>query len=359
MSTGKTVIVAMSGGVDSSVCAGLLLRQGYNVIGATLLFRPCDDDGQVSWCCGRGAEESARQVAQKLGFPHYVLDCAKEFEEEILRPAWKEYDRGRTPSPCILCNERIKFRLLLEFGKKLGATKVATGHYARVHLNGSNTLLRGKDPSKDQSYFLFTLSKEHLDAAIFPLGDYLKSEIRELARDMDLPCAERPESQDACFQHKEGGFSEALRQRFHGPRRTGEVVDSFGNLLGTHDGIHKYTVGQRKGLGIAMGRRAYVAGIEAARNRIVLTDDVEAIKSTQLFASSFFWTGGVKPNLPVACEGQIRYRHKSSPAKASITDDGRLRVIFENPQKAVAPGQAVVLYDGVRVIGGGWIDGTR
>lgn len=356
MTTKETVIVAMSGGVDSSVAAGLLLREGYNVIGATLLFRPCDDDGKVSWCCGRGAEESARSVAQRLGFPHYVLDCAAEFEREVLRPAWSEYDRGRTPSPCILCNEQIKFRLLVDLGKKLGATKVATGHYAMVGQNGSKTLLRGRDRRKDQSYFLFSLSKEHLDAAIFPLGTYQKHEIRTLAKEMELSCAERPESQDACFQYEKGGFSEALRQRFGGVRRPGQVIDEQGILLGQHGGIHKYTVGQRKGLGIALGRRAYVATIDPRHNRIVLTSDLELIKSPELYASDLSWTGGMIPSLPMSCEAQIRYRHKPAAATADVTAAGHLKVVFDTPQKAITPGQAVVLYRGDQVLGGGWID---
>ncbi len=358
MTKKETVVVAMSGGVDSSVAAGLLRRAGHEVIGATLRLRPCEghDDGEVSWCCSRGAEEQSRAVCGVLGIPHYVLDAAAAFEAAVLRTAWLEYDRGRTPSPCVICNEKIKFARLLELARKVGADRVATGHYARAHREGGLPVLRrGADRQKDQSYFLFTLSREQLDAAVFPLGGYTKPEVRQLAREMGFANAERKESQDACFVMKEAGFAEALRLKFGGAARRGEIVDPAGNVLGAHDGVHLYTVGQRKGLGVALGSRAYVSRIDGDKRRVVLTDDPACLESRVLRASPVIWTGGVAATLPRRCEAQIRYRHAPSPARVEATDGG-LSLTFDAPQRAVAPGQAAVLYDGDRVLGGGWID---
>ena len=348
----------MSGGVDSSVAAAILQKEGYTVIGATLRLRPCDDDGEVSWCCGRGAEEQSRAVAGVLGIPHYVVDAAEAFEKSVLRPSWDQYERGRTPSPCILCNEKIKFQLLLEFGAKLGATRVATGHYARLKRTETGTaLLRGRDPNKDQSYFLFSLTEAHLEAALFPLGSLTKPEVRALARGMTFPNAERKESQDACFvSQREGGFAETLRMRFGAAATPGNVVDDTGRVLGVHGGIHHFTVGQRKGLGIATGRRSYVSRIDPTGD-VVLSDGVQSLMSGSLTASGLVWTGGVPPEeATFRCKAQIRYRHNPVWGEATVLEDHRLHLKFDAPQKAVAPGQAVVLYDGDQVLGGAWID---
>ncbi|MDJ0765148.1 MAG: tRNA 2-thiouridine(34) synthase MnmA [Myxococcota bacterium] len=359
MSREKTVVVAMSGGVDSSVAAGLLKQDGYIAIGATLRFHPCDEETDVSWCCGRGAVEQARAVAGKLGIPHYSVDCADAFAARVLEPAWRAYDRGRTPSPCILCNRDIKFEMLLDLAHKLGANKVATGHYARLNRDPDThdpMLLRGLDPSKDQSYFLFSLTRDHLEAAVFPLGAYRKQDVRRVAKSLGFSNADRPESQDACFFHREDGFAETLRRRFRAPARPGQVVDPSGRPLGTHEGIHRFTIGQRKGLGIALGNRAYVTNIDADRAEVTLSDSPEAIQSNRLVATDVTWTGDVTPALPVKCRAQIRYRHKATDATAALLEDGRLAVVFDTPQTAIAPGQAVVLYDGDQVLGGGWID---
>lgn len=351
----------MSGGVDSSVAAGLLKRAGHDVIGATLRLKPCgDDDGEVRWCCSRGAEELSRAVCGVLGVPHYVVDAADEFAEAVLRPAWDEYDRGRTPSPCVVCNEKIKMQLLLDLAHKLGADKVATGHYARVERDedtGVPVLRRGVDRQKDQSYFLFSLPRKQLAAAVFPLGGYTKPEIRRIAKEMGFANAERQESQDACFVMAEASFAEALRQRFEGDPKPGRIVDPAGKVLGEHHGIHRYTVGQRKGLGIALGRPAYVSRIDGETREVTLTDDPDALESSTLTAAPLIWTGGVRTELPLRCVAQIRYRHKPRPALAEETPDGGLKLTFDTPERAIAPGQAVVLYDGDRVLGGGWIDG--
>ena len=360
MTERPTVVAAMSGGVDSSVAAALLKQAGYNVIGATLRLRPCGDEDNAKWCCSRGAEEQSRAVAGVLEIPHYVLDASDVFETEILRPAWEEYDNGRTPSPCIRCNDRIKFKLLMDLGKKLGATHVATGHYARVEQTEAGPrLFRGKDPTKDQSYFLFSLPVEYLRAALFPLGDLQKTEVRKSARGYKFPNAERKDSQDACFSYGEEGFAEALRIRFNAVSRPGAVMNMRGERVGNHQGIHLYTVGQRKGLRIAVGKRAYVSRIDADKDRIYLTDNPTDLACKALYASGVTWTGGVPPALPLRCEAQIRYRRRPARVEVALTDTGELKLTFDVPESAAAPGQAVVLYDGDRVLGGGWIDRTE
>lgn len=346
----------MSGGVDSSVAAGLLLRQEYDVVGVTLIFRPCDDADNVSWCCGRGAQENARAVCQSLGIRHYAIDCAKEFEAAVLKPAWDTYRSGRTPSPCILCNADIKFKIIMERAQKLGATKLATGHYAIIEHGDTPVLRRGTYAPKDQTYFLYSLNRAQLNFTLFPLGRLKKSEVRELAREMGFVNAERKESQDACFVTADGNFQDALRQRFHSPKTPGKIVDPDGKILGRHNGVYNFTIGQRKGLNIALGRRAFVSKIDAGTNQVVLTTDEKDLLSTTVLADKVSWTGDVQPEFPLRCEAQIRYRSKPSAGSATLLADGRLQVVFDEPQKAVAPGQALVLYDGDRVVGGGWID---
>lgn len=356
----KTVVAAMSGGVDSSVAAALLVQQGYRVIGVTLLFRPCDDDGSVNWCCGVGAAEQAGAVAGGLGIPHYALDCSAEFERDVLRPAWTEYERGRTPSPCVHCNRAVKFGFLMRFADKVGADFIASGHYARLEGYDDPSgprLKRGFDPNKDQSYFLFSLQKQQLGRVLFPLGDLSKPEVRELARRNGFRNAERKESQDACFAYPDGGFAEGLRKRFGGKSTKGFFVDDAGSKLGPHKGIHRYTVGQRKGLGIALGTRAYVAGIEAETGNIEVSSDPKKLVSTGLVAEDLNWIG-IKPPSPhetLSCKVQIRYRHRAVPARVTLREDGQALTIFDEPQNAVAPGQAVVFYHEEEVLGGGWI----
>ena len=274
----------------------------------------------------------------------------------VLEPSWRDYAGGRTPSPCILCNEKLKFGYLLDRAKKLGASKIATGHYARIeHLeDGMPILRRGHYSAKDQTYFLYSLNREQLDATLFPLGTLTKAEVREHARGMGFSNAERPESQDACFVMEEGGFAEALRQRFDAPATKGQIVDRSGAPLKKHTGIHNYTIGQRKGLGVALGKKAYVTSINPD-GKVVLSDEPEDLMSTSLQASNITWTGDVIPQFPLSCKAQIRYRHQ--PAEATVTASGDVvHVQFAEPQKAIAPGQAVVFFADDRVLGGGWID---
>jgi len=340
----------MSGGVDSSAVAGLLARRGCRVVGATLAMAPGDAEGSIA---------QAQAVAGALGFEHRAVDCEAAFREEVLAPAWREYDRGRTPSPCVVCNDRIKFRTLAALADEVGAERIATGHYARLEPDPGGrgvALLRGVDADKDQSYFLHALSDEHLRRALFPLGALRKSEVRAVARDMGLPNADRADSQDTCFAGGEAGFAEALRLSFGGRARGGAIVGTDGRELGRHGGVHRYTIGQRKGLGIALGGRAYVCRIDGGTGRVVLSEDPADLESIGLEASGFRWIGGPAPTGPFRCEAQIRYRHRAATATAELLGGGLLRVRFDGKVRAVAPGQAVVLYRGERVLGGGWIE---
>jgi tRNA-specific 2-thiouridylase len=348
---GRTpIVVALSGGVDSAAAAGLLARAGLHVVGATLVMQPGGPGDAVT---------QARAVAAALGIEHRVVDCAAAFRAEVLAPAWREYDRGRTPSPCVLCNDRIKLRALAALADELGAERIATGHYARIGPapDGHGVALRrGVDPAKDQSYFLHALSKEHLARVAFPLGGLAKAEVRALARELGLPNAARAESQDACFAGGEAGFAEALRLAFGGCARGGAIVGPGGAALGRHGGVHRFTIGQRKGLGVALGGRAYVCRIDGATGDVVLSDDPRDLESDGLDAAGFCWIGGPVPAGPFRCAAQIRYRHGAAAATAELLAGGRLRVRFEAKVRAVAPGQAVVLYRGDRVLGGGWIE---
>ena len=361
------VAVAMSGGVDSSVAAALLRREGHDVFGVTVRLWRCDEGAEAGrggrTCCGVDDLEQARAAAGLIGIPHYVIDCRSEFDAMVLEPVWREYARGRTPNPCVLCNERIKFGRLLDRAAELGADRIATGHYARIRRDaegGAVALLRGVDPGKDQSYFLFALSDAQLAGTLTPLGDLTKEAVRELARELGLPNAERRESQDACLLVGGDGFAESLRQRFDGEPRPGSLVDPEGRHLGDHQGVHTFTIGQRRRLGIALGRRAYVLAIRADAGEVVVGSDERALFSRGLVASGVRWIGRTDPAGPVRCEVKIRYRHRA--ARAVVEPDGEdedptaVRVRFDEPQRAVTPGQAAVFYDGDLVLGGGWID---
>ncbi len=354
MSGGSRIAVAMSGGVDSSTAAALLMEQGHEVLGITLQFRknPARDDAGT--CCGDDAILQAQRAAHKLGIDHRVVDCSEAFEEQILRAAWSEYDQGRTPNPCIHCNAVIKFGLLLEHALAQGATSLATGHYARIlREEGQAPLLcRGKDRNKDQSYFLFALSQRQLQHALFPLGEHTKEEIRQLARGFGLPNAERPESQDACFKTAETGFAEALRLKFNSPHRPGDFVDTQGQHLGRHPGIHLFTIGQRRGHGLALGQRAYVMSIDAESSRVMITTREQDLEAQGLVARDVRWA--VPP--PGSFEGEVQIRYRSQAVAAVIEMDGERAIAhFKTPHRAVTPGQAAVFYRGSTVIGGGWI----
>lgn len=355
----QRVVVAMSGGVDSSVAAALLKDAGNAVIGVTLKFQECHEARGSRSCCGVDGIARARAVAGQLGIPHYVLDCVREFERDVLRPAWDEYAAGRTPSPCLLCNERIKFGLLLEWARRVGADCVATGHYARVEqaADGGPVLLRGLDPQKDQSYFLAGLRREQLAALVFPVGRLNKVAVREMGRSMGLSTAEARESQDACLVGADQSFAEMLRERFSAAFRQGTIVDEAGTVLGRHPGIHHFTVGQRRGLGVSSTSRRWVKEVRATEGVVVVTDREEALLSRRLMAVGMSWlVPRPSDGSVLECMVQVRYRHTATPASVSCGAIGTIAVTFHEPVRAVTPGQAAVLYDGDRVIGRGWID---
>lgn len=352
------VVVAMSGGVDSSVAAALLIDDGCRVIGVTLHMHSCQVETTESPICGSASRTRAGEVAGLLGIPHYELDCRQQFLETVLRYGWTEYSRGRTPNPCIVCNEYIKFGFLLEFARSLGAARIATGHYVRKEAgsDGRCYLRRGEDRGKDQSYFLFSLSLRQLEAAVFPLGTLTKSRVREKARSLGLPIADLEESQDACFSGQGEAFAENLRQRFHGSAQGGELVDGEGKVLGMHRGIHRFTIGQRRNLGIALGRKAWVMGIDPSMARVVVTHDEGDLFAEGLIATGVRWHLPVADCGPISCSVQVRYRSKAAPAIVKPVGGDSVCVIFSEPVRAVTPGQAAVFYDGDRLLGGGWIE---
>ena len=355
------VAVALSGGVDSSVALGLLAEEGYEVIGVTMQLVDCQDSTGVKVCCGAEAIAAARKVCRHVGVDHRVLDCRERFSKTILKKAWQEYERGRTPSPCIICNSTIKFGFLLEEALSWDFQWVATGHHAQIGEgnDGRRTLLKGEDGNKDQSYFLFDLSKEQMAHIIFPVGSMTKAQVREEARRMHLPTAERIESTDACFQREGESFAESLMKRFKGKVTPGAFVDDDGNGLGRHRGLHNFTIGQRRGLGVDLGYRLWVKSIDSD-GTVTLTKDEKGLFASSLFARDFTWTGRDaewKPQSPLICTVKIRYRHMPAKAVVTLLEDGRAKIEFEEEQRAITPGQAVVFYSGDEVIGGGWIEG--
>jgi tRNA-specific 2-thiouridylase len=351
------IVVAMSGGVDSSVAAALLKQAGHALIGVTLKLQECHDAHGSKSCCGVDGVTRARDVAGSLGIPHYVLDCVKDFEQMVLLPAWREYAGGRTPSPCLLCNEHVKFGLLLDWAERLGVPRVATGHYARLEKDeaGQPMLLRGRDTDKDQSYFLAGLSRGQLARAVFPVGHLRKPEVRALAKRHDLPTAETPESQDACLVEPGQSFSEMLRKRFVAPAKTGAIVDDDGHVVGQHAGIHVFTIGQRKGLPAGAASRRWVKSISPETGQVTVTGNVADLVGTEFVAKKVNWLAGALPAATLPCAVQVRYRHASEPATVEAQADGDLRVTLAKPVKAITPGQAAVFYDGDRTLGRGWI----
>ncbi len=358
---GKTVVVAMSGGVDSSVAAALLLERGYKVVGITMnLFSLPEEvcrSEELRSCCGRRALEDAHRVALDLGIPHYAVDLRGEFETEVIADFSREYGRGRTPNPCIRCNERIKFRVLYDRASRLGAGLIATGHHARLKrdaASGRILLRKGKDRAKDQSYFLYRLSQPQLIRALFPVGDFVKAEVRNKARRLALPVAERPESQETCFAPL-GNYPDFLAGRAPEAFRPGPIVDTDGRVLGKHRGIGYYTVGQRRGLGISSAGPLYVMSIDARRNAVIVGPEID-LYAKSLLASSIRLVGLGRLDGPITVRAKIRYKHEAAKALVTPLALGRVKVEFERPQRAVTPGQSVVFYRRDVVLGGGIIE---
>jgi len=353
---GKRVVVAMSGGVDSSVAAALLVEQGYEVVGVTMHLA-----GEASRCCSLEDAEDARRVAESLGIRFYVANYTSEFRREVMEAFADEYLAGRTPIPCVACNQRFKFRHLLDRARALGACAVATGHYARVDWDpagGRHRLRAALDPAKDQSYFLFDLNQDQLAWSLFPLGAMRKDEVRGHARRLGLATAEKPESQEICFV-PDGDYASVVEKlRPEASAGAGKVVDASGRVLGWHRGVHRFTVGQRRGLGIASAERLFVVGLDAAKRHVVVgrADDLVAHHAT---LKGVTWVAGAPPANPCRVTVRVRYRHEGAAAEVRLTDENGAVVQFEEGVRAVAPGQAAVFYHGDIVLGGGWIAGAQ
>ena len=345
----------MSGGLDSSVVAALLREQGHDVIGLTLhLFK------EGSRCCSIEDIQRARRICDLLDIPHASINLVDEFEETIIRPFIDAYAAGRTPSPCVLCNEFIKFGALQERALQLGCSHVATGHYVRLEQRDDGWhLFRARDAKKDQSYFLHRLSQTQLAGSLFPLAGWSKTEVAAYAEQRQLPVSvsSKDESQDLCFLTDAGHvpFVEKYRPELRAP---GPILASSGRRLGTHEGIHRFTVGQRKGIGVAAPERLYVKALDPVENRVIVGRRDEVFSAT-FDIDAMHWIAGAPPPLPFACAVRVRYRHEATACHIEPAADGRLRALLDEPQFAVTPGQAAVLYADDEVLGGGWISTTE
>ncbi|HEY8715673.1 MAG TPA: tRNA 2-thiouridine(34) synthase MnmA, partial [Candidatus Acidoferrum sp.] len=358
-----------SGGVDSSVVAALLQERNGAVVGLTMQLwnqRRLPELQAVSGataghrCCSIDDVYDAKRVAQHLDFPHYVVNFEEQFEDRVVRPFVNQYLAGRTPIACTNCNTDIKFAPLLRMARQVGATKLATGHYARIRKNdetGRWELLRARDESKDQSYFLWGLTQEQLAGSEFPLGELTKEEVRAVARRANLPVAEKPESMELCFVPS-GNYVQFIhayaKDQNIARGAGGEIVTEDGEVLARHDGVHQFTVGQRKGLGFSTGKALYVLSIDLQNHRVVVGED-QALHKTECEMEGVNWVSCAAPESPVRAHVKIRHKHEAAWATVETLDEQRARIIFDAPQRAITSGQAAVAYDGERVLAGGWI----
>ncbi|HZL13108.1 MAG TPA: tRNA 2-thiouridine(34) synthase MnmA [Verrucomicrobiae bacterium] len=368
----QRVVCGMSGGVDSSATAALLLEQGYDVIGITLKLWPQDCVNRAEdKCCGPQAVTDARSVCDKLGVPYYLIDEAAEFQKHVIQYFADEYKAGRTPNPCVMCNQNLKFGRLIDRADQLGADFIATGHFARIERSSEREfalfenqsrltsaamrylLKRGRDLRKDQSYFLFSLRQDQLARAIFPLGEKTKSDTREVARHCNLKTADKEESMEICFvpDNNYGGFLQSANLV---QKTRGDIVDLHGHVLGQHDGIAFYTIGQRKGLGITTSKPVYVVELDVENNRVVVGDD-SALDRDEFIADRCNWHPFDKLTEPIEVTAKIRYNHPGAAATITPLENNSVRVKLHTPQRAITPGQAAVFYQDDLVVGGGWI----
>jgi tRNA-uridine 2-sulfurtransferase len=354
------VVAAMSGGVDSSVAAALMAEAGHEVIGLSMQLydQRATEDGTPAFgsCCSLDDLYDARRVAQQLGFRHYIVNFEREFQATVVDNFVREYSAGRTPIPCVHCNADLKFSTLAERAAGLDAAAVATGHYARVIFDEDQEryrLLRGVDAAKDQSYFLFNLTQDQLAHALFPVGHLTKAEVRAHASRLGLDVAEKPDSHEICFI-PDGNTAKFVTRHASQVPASGEIVDTDGHVLGEHPGVHHFTVGQRKGLGISVGSPLYVLKLEPVDHRVVVGPR-EALGERELTAERVNWIAGTPPEGPSRVTARIRHRHQDAPATLIADGDATAHLTFDDPQVAVTPGQAVVFYAGVDVVGGGWI----
>jgi tRNA-uridine 2-sulfurtransferase len=365
------IAVAMSGGVDSSSAAALLKQQGHELVGFTMQLWnqrrgiSVDENGDPlpSRCCSLDDVYDARRVAESLEIPFYVLNLEKDFEAAVVEPFVQSYLSGETPIPCVACNSRLKFASLDRMAQSLGCDKVATGHYARVEYDAAANryrLFRGKNHWKDQSYFLWELTQDQLSRAFFPLGDMLKSEVRDIARSANLYTAEKQESQEICFV-PDGKYAEFIDRYLEHENRLdelptpGDIVNTKGEKLNEHQGIHRYTIGQRRGLGIAHEKPLYVVQIERARNQIIVGEK-EELDAYEFTAKGVNWVAFDEPEKAVRAWVKVRYRHEPAPATIYALPGNRAQIVFDEPQAAITPGQATVFYNGEETVGGGWIE---
>ncbi|HUQ34562.1 MAG TPA: tRNA 2-thiouridine(34) synthase MnmA [Pyrinomonadaceae bacterium] len=364
------IAVAMSGGVDSSAAAAILKEQGHELVGFTMQLWnqrrgiSVDENGDPlpSRCCSLDDVYDARRVAEELGFPFYVLNLERDFERDVVQPFVTSYLSGETPIPCVACNSRLKFASLDRLALSLGCEKVATGHYARVSYDAQanrHRLFRGRNLQKDQSYFLWELTQEQLSRSLFPLGEMSKPEVRDVARSRKLAIAEKAESQEICFV-PDGDYAGFIDRYLEAEDETnrlpgeGEIVNTRGEVVNKHEGIHRYTVGQRRGIGISSERPLYVISIDAERNRVVVGHQ-EELQREEFTAAGTNWIAFDAPETSVRAEVRVRYRHTPAPATITMQETGRARIVFDEAQRAITPGQATVFYRGDEVVGGGWI----
>ncbi len=356
--SGKRAVVAMSGGVDSAVAAGLLVREGYEVVGITMRLWTQDDPLAPRYqrrCCPLEDIDDARAAADILGIPHYVVNMEEQFSAHVVDYFVDEYRRGRTPNPCLPCNEHVKFRALVARAEALEADCLATGHYARIEGRaGARRLLRAVDPEKDQSYVLYMLGRRELERVRFPLGDHRKGEVREIARELGLPQAEKPDSADICFLPTED-YRDFIAERV--PQHEGDIVDRDGSVVGRHGGVAGFTVGQRRGLGLALGERRYVTAVDPELNVITIGREDDLL-ADEVRVEAVRWVAGAPPAPEFEADIKIRYRSPAQPALVRVTADG-VELRFRTPQRAVTPGQAAVCYRSDEALGGGIIAAAR